>query len=154
MGKELQDHAAEFVRRVERGLGVAIREGQSRGDVLVKGEARNPRNQYASAVVNQVNNSKVSPFEYAKQSELSGNWSQGRAGIYDLVDGVSDAQFNEAIDEAKTEDNLPHAQSIRAARASHAFRYAASRAKSPSMTSCARSGAKSRMMPALLRATR
>ncbi|UVG34671.1 hypothetical protein SEA_RITA_48 [Mycobacterium phage Rita] len=38
MGKEFQLDAAEFVRRAERGLGVAIREGQERGEIRTSGK--------------------------------------------------------------------------------------------------------------------
>lgn len=39
LGKDMQMDAAEFVRRAERGLGVAIREGQARGELETKSEA-------------------------------------------------------------------------------------------------------------------
>lgn len=38
ISKEMQSHATEFVRRAERGLGVAIREGQDRGEVARRGQ--------------------------------------------------------------------------------------------------------------------
>lgn len=104
--------AAEFLRRAERGLGVAIREGQERGEVRVQGE--NAR--FESDLVDQVNK-KVSPTDFAKRAELSGNEGSGRMGIYHLVDDISDDQFEDALDEAKSEGNLSRANVARKAKA-------------------------------------
>lgn len=112
LGKELQLDAAEFLRRAERGLGVAIREGQERGEVRVQGE--NAR--FESDLVDQVNK-KVSPTDFAKRAELSGNEGSGRMGIYHLADGISDDQFEDALDEAKSEGNLSRANVARKAKA-------------------------------------
>lgn len=112
VGKELQLDAAEFLRRAERGLGVAIREGQARGDIRNQGETT----RFESDVVDQ-DNKKSSPTDFAKRTELSGNEANGRMGIYHLTDGVSDEQFTEAIDEAKAEGNLSRANVARKAKA-------------------------------------
>lgn len=114
MGKDMQLHAAEFVRRAERGLGVAIREGQDRGEILVRGEVRNRQNQYTSGEQGQALISKPSPTDFAKGDELHS--SRGH-GIYDMTDGVSDAQFEEAITEAREEGNLSRANVARKAKA-------------------------------------
>jgi hypothetical protein len=103
-------HAA-ILRRAERGLGVAIRGGQSRGEVETLAEARSRagRKQGAdSAVI------KPKPTDFADHSELSG--AGGRAGIYGVSDGISDGQFEEAISEAKAEGNLSRANVARKCR--------------------------------------
>lgn len=95
--------AAEFVRRAERGLGVAIREGQERGDVLRKGQRVDrlqSRQENRDTVISR-------PTDYAQPHELSGE-PQG-FGIYGMTDGVSDEQFEEAVTEARDEGNLSRA---------------------------------------------
>ncbi|AYR00403.1 hypothetical protein I5H98_gp046 [Mycobacterium phage Whouxphf] len=120
MGKEFQLDAAEFVRRAERGLGVAIREGQSRGEVLVRGQGGGPREDYergGSTVKiskSNVEHDLISPESLAKKSELHGH--DGSTGIYAMTDGVSDEQFEEAITEAREEGNLSRANVARKAK--------------------------------------
>ncbi|MFP1155563.1 hypothetical protein ACK280_26355 [Mycobacterium sherrisii] len=107
LGKDMQLDAAEFVRRAERGLGVAIREGQQRGDILRRGQTRTKANQNGELV--QYKNSAPSPVDFAaSQTELSGTGLQ--PGIYALTDCVSDEQFEEAIAEARREGNLSRAE--------------------------------------------
>ncbi|ACI12660.1 hypothetical protein SEA_SPIKELEE_53 [Mycobacterium phage Spikelee] len=126
MGKEFQLDAAEFVRRAERGLGVAIREGQERGEIGSKTNGLNntgPRQSYErnGKVVNiddsQDQNfvSAPSPRDFASRAELFG--SRGDEGIYAMTDGVSDEQFEEAITEAREEGNLSRANVARKAKA-------------------------------------
>lgn len=122
MGKEFQLDAAEFVRRAERGLGVAIREGQERGEVASKtnGLAAGPRSDYQRNgqtvhVDRDVQNTVKSPTDFASASELSGQ--HGAGGIYAMTDNVSDEQFEEAMAEARREANLSRANVARKARA-------------------------------------
>lgn len=115
MGKDMQLHAAEFVRRAERGLGVAIREGQKRGDVLTKGQKNNPGNRWGTSP-SSTTSSRPTPTDFAKSSELFGANDPG-TGIYAMTDGVSDEQFEEAIAEAKAEENLSRANVARKAKA-------------------------------------
>lgn len=102
ISKEMQSHAAEFVRRAERGLGVAIREGQGRGEILRKGQR-----------ADQVDplNCPARPTDYATEDELQNRAAGG--GIYAMTDGVSDEQFEEAITEARAEGNLSRANVAR-----------------------------------------
>ncbi|WP_255802180.1 hypothetical protein [Mycobacteroides abscessus] len=108
ISKEMQSHAAEFVRRAERGLGVGIREAQARGEVETcnEGKAR------GSLVRDQVvtyDKVKPKPTDFASKHELTNT----HGGIYDLADGVSDEQFEEAITEARAEGNLSRANVAR-----------------------------------------
>lgn len=126
MGHEFQLDAAEFVRRAERGLGVAIREGQQRGEVSSKtnGIAAGPRSDYERNgqvihVDRDVQNTVMSPTDYAKPSELSGQ--HGAGGIYAMTDNVSDEAFEEALAEAREEENLSRANVARKARAKAEF---------------------------------
>lgn len=70
LGKDIQQEAAEFVRRAERGLGVGIREGQARGEVETcnEGKAR------GSLVRDQVvtyDKVKPKPTDFASKHELT-----------------------------------------------------------------------------------
>jgi len=106
LGKDMQLDAAEFVRRAERGLGVAIREGQERGEI---------RKHYASRAQGQQGPLK-SPMEFATKGELVGR-DNGGEGIYAMTDDVSDAQFEEALTEAREEGNLSRANVARKSKA-------------------------------------
>ncbi|MBE5507108.1 hypothetical protein [Mycobacteroides abscessus] len=108
LGKDIQQEAEEFVRRAERGLGVAIRDGQASGAVETcnEGKAR------GSLVRDQVvtyDKVKPKPTDFASKRELTNT----HGGIYDLADGVSDEQFEEAITEARAEGNLSRANVAR-----------------------------------------
>lgn len=115
IGKDMQLHAAEFCRRAERGLGVAIRDGQERGAVLRQGEKIDRgANQYQSGAVDQMENTKPGPESFAPKSELHGSRCDG---IYALTDNVSDEQFDEVLIEARDEGNLSRANVARKAKA-------------------------------------
>ncbi|MFC9768369.1 hypothetical protein [Rhodococcus jostii] len=111
LAKDMQADAAEFVRRAERGVGVGIREGQANGDIRKRGETESRANQHGSAKQRQ--NKKSSPTDYASASELNGNSSRDGNGIYDMTDNVTDEQFEEALGEARAEDNLSRANVAR-----------------------------------------
>lgn len=96
MGHDAELAAAEIVRRAERGIGVAIRRGQEKGEIAARG---NPA----------INRFKTSPTDFATDQDLSGNG----AGIYAMTDGVDDEAFEEAITEAKDEGNLSRANVVR-----------------------------------------
>lgn len=114
LGKDMQLDAAEFVRRAERGLGVAIRDGQAKGHVLSKGQTQRRRNQHCDADQVHDLNCKPRPSDFAKEDELHN--SKG-TGIYDLTDGVSEQAFEEAIAEARAEGSLTRANVARKAKA-------------------------------------
>lgn len=128
LGKELQLDAAEFLRRAERGLGVAIREGQANGTVETPEEARSRTGRNAVAAreiklgrssTSEDDDNKTRVTSLASTNELNGQYQEGRrgGGIYDLTDNVTDEQFNESIDEAKSEGNLSRANVARKAKA-------------------------------------
>ena len=109
LGRDAQLSAAEIVRRAERGIGLAIRRGQERGQIRRKGQgggqpprARRPRD----------DNTRSSPADFASAGELRGN----QAGIYGLTDGVADEDFEEAVAAAKAEGNLSRANVVRKIR--------------------------------------
>ncbi|MGC5246419.1 hypothetical protein ACPXB3_05790 [Gordonia sp. DT219] len=78
---------------------MAIREGQERGEISggTHGGARNFSRETGSLEPESVT-------KYGTKAELNGvksNKGASRLGIYDLTDNVSDAQFEEAVAEAK-----------------------------------------------------
>jgi hypothetical protein len=83
LGKDAQLAAAEIVRRAERGIGLAIRRGQERGEIRRRGQGGG---QPPGARRVRDDKTMSSPAEFASQGELRGNG----AGIYHLTDGVSD----------------------------------------------------------------
>lgn len=108
LSKEIQLDAIEMMRRAERGVGVAIREGQDEGTVRRSGQVESRSNQYGK-VGNSVDNSISSTKEFASNQDLSGNGT----GIYAMTDDVSEEQFQEALAEAKDEGDLSRANVVR-----------------------------------------
>lgn len=119
LGKELRLDADEFVRRAERGLGVGIRHGQSRGDIASAVEVASAAGKVARGLFTSRQNALTKPADtdFAARSELSGNGTKGQYGIYGMTDGVSDEQFEDAIAEARAEGNLSRANVARKAKA-------------------------------------
>lgn len=114
LAEDIQLDALEMVRRAERGIGVAIRNGQAAGEIRARGQREHTANQWGRAVPGDNLNSKGSPYQYATADELHGNG----AGIYRLTDGVSDERFDDAVTTARAEKNLSRANVIRNARGS------------------------------------
>lgn len=113
LGKDIQLDAAEFVRKAERGLGVAIREGQARGEIRRRGQTIAKANQYGELLNKE--NSTPGPTDFATTSELNG--PDGNSGMYAMADNVSDDQFEDALAEAREEGNLSRANVARKAKA-------------------------------------
>ena len=108
---DIQLDAVEMVRRSERALGVAIREGQKAGEIRARGEGAGRPQKIASGteVI-----TKPSPYDFATNAELYGDARDGRGnGIYAVTDDVSDEKFEEAITESKHEGNLSRANVAR-----------------------------------------
>jgi hypothetical protein len=114
LSREIQDDATEFVRRAERGLGVAIRKGQSNGEINGVGNHDNRGNGFRRGCLTSP--SKKRPTDFATNAELQGANRPGE-GIYAMTDGVTDEQFDQAIAEARAEGNLSRANVARKAKA-------------------------------------
>lgn len=100
LGKDAELAATEIVRRAERRIGQLIREGQEAG--AIRSRATSARKQPGDSGL-------ISPTEIVPEHELGGNGG----GIYAMTDGVSDEEFEDAIDEAKAEKNLSRANVVR-----------------------------------------
>lgn len=119
VSEEIQIDATAMVRRAERSLGVAIRDGQERGEIETKSEAsiratatrevnqgRLDRNSFTNSIPD-----KPRPTDYAKAHELSG--SDKQPGIYMMTDSATDSEFDAALEAAKEERNLSRANVVR-----------------------------------------
>jgi hypothetical protein len=109
LGRDAQLAAAEIVRRAERGIGLAIRKGQERGEIRRKGQGGG---QPPGAERPRADKTMSSPADFATDSELRGNGT----GIYHLTDGISDEEFEAALAEAKVEEDLSRANVVRKIR--------------------------------------
>lgn len=98
MGHDAELSAAEVVRRAEHCISLAIRRGQESGEIRRRGQSRVPNLK--------------SPTDFASHGELNGDGDRN-PGIYALVDGVTEEQFDAAIEEAKAEGNLSRANVVR-----------------------------------------
>jgi len=109
LGKEARLAATEIVRRAERGIGQAIRRGQEEGSIRRQGQSRIGQRQHQTLV--------ASPTDFATHGELIGSRGDG---IYDMTDGVTDEQFEDAIARARAEQDLSRANTVRKIRSQHA----------------------------------
>lgn len=111
LSESIQLESTEMVRRSERALGVAIRKGQDAGEIETPVEARGRAGQIARGTHQIVADDlmKPKPTDYASAHELS----RSQGGIYDMTDDVSDSQFEEAIADAKFEENMSRANVVR-----------------------------------------
>jgi hypothetical protein len=93
LSEEIQLDAIEMVRRSERALGVAIRQGQVAGEVMSKGGDQHRR---ATAPTDAVAPSPKSFFATRKEYD----------DTYAMTDNATDEQFELALESAKEEGNL------------------------------------------------
>ena len=111
LGKDAQLAAAEIVRRAERGIGLAIRRGQQNGEIAKRGDRGGP----GAVGINRGNPNDrcddhlVSPGSFFQHADE-------RADAYAMTDGVSEADFEDALGEARAEGNLSRANVVRKIR--------------------------------------
>lgn len=110
VGQVLHDAAPAtpevMVRRSERALGQAIRDGQERGEIARPSQAigRVPSNGIPDR------NPIPRPTDYLGAS------GQVTSEVYALTDDVTDAEFETALDRAQTEQNVSRANVVRKVR--------------------------------------
>jgi hypothetical protein len=110
LGKDAELSATELVRRAERCIGLGIRQGQADGAIRDRGDNEtiyNPSTGLRDRVVGTI--PKASPTDFASHAELSNH----AGGIYALTDDVTDEQFEQAVEEAKIDENLSRANVVR-----------------------------------------
>lgn len=105
IGKDAELSAQELVRRAERGIGVAIRLGQERGEIRARGW-----------------NPSAGGHDVATQPEVESpnqyfNNKAERADSYTMADSVDDVEFEEVVQEAKEERDLSRANVVRKVKA-------------------------------------
>lgn len=105
LSEDIQLDALEMVRRSDRALGVAIRQGQFAGEIVRNG-------QIGGTGRSEPGTRSSAPDDLASPTEFFTN-SQERTETYALTDGVSDEQFESALAEAKEEGNLSRANVVR-----------------------------------------
>jgi hypothetical protein len=127
VSKEIQLDAIELQRRAERALGLAIRAGQEAGEIRSQGQSstqsdytrtRNGVEEFIQPHLRDTKMRLISP------RELLGTNGNTHAEIYALTDDVTDADFEAALADARTEKNLSRLSIIRHVRAEHGTREA------------------------------
>jgi transcription initiation factor TFIIIB Brf1 subunit/transcription initiation factor TFIIB len=104
LSKEIQQDAQAMVRRAERGVSEAVREGQDEGSIARRADHPFHGNQYAPAeVLGQ--NSSTSPRQFFSNAQ---EWSDSNQ----LADATEE-EFEEALAEAKDEGNMSRANVVR-----------------------------------------
>lgn len=111
VSEEIVTEATVMVRRTERALGVAIREGQERGTIstVSSGAAVAAHNREARRRGEQ--ESSMRRF-LPNANEYVPN-GQATVDTYAMADDVTDAQFEEALTEAVEEGNVSRANVVR-----------------------------------------
>ncbi len=110
LSKEIQLDAVEMVRRAERGVGVAIRKGQEEGTVAKRGDiGGTPKPGSRGSLSGSPRNGDLD-----RPKELVGASNPSElTNYYDLTDGIAADQFEEAITEAKSDNDLSRANVVR-----------------------------------------
>ena len=100
LSQAIQLDAVEMVRRSERALGVAIREGQERGEIVKSGDIGGGgwHGESAGASRKSKTHELERPKSFASGDELT-------RGIYPVTDNVTDEQFEAGLSIAKGEGN-------------------------------------------------
>jgi hypothetical protein len=111
LGTDAQLAAAEIVRRAERGIGVAIRRGQQDGEIAKRGDRRS----HSAPGVHDGNLNDRHDDHLGSPGSFFRHGDE-RADTYAMTDGVSDADFEDAVGEAKAEGNLSRANVVRKIR--------------------------------------
>jgi hypothetical protein len=111
LGKDAQLAAAEIVRRAERGIGVAVRRGQQEGQFARRGDrggrgAPGVRGGHPGDARGEHLDSPAEFFRNGKE----------RAAAYAMADGVSDDDFEDALEQAKSDRDLSRANVVRKIR--------------------------------------
>jgi hypothetical protein len=111
LGKDAQLAAAEIVRRAERGIGLAVRRAQQDGQIARRGDrggrgAPGVRGGHPGATRGEHLGSAAGFFRNDKE----------RADCYAMADGVSDADFEHALGQAKGDGDLSRASVVRKIR--------------------------------------
>ena len=98
LSEGIQLESTEMVRRSERALGVAIRKGQEAGEIA--SAKNNPSNRWSGS------DQRMSTRDFLPTGSE-------RAETYAVTDDVTDAQFEEALSDAKAEGNMSRANVVR-----------------------------------------
>lgn len=118
LAEEIQLDALEMVRRAERGIGVAIRNGQETGAIAQPGQGPGPGKSY------ERNGREVrirrDPLQQKKRISPSSFFGGGSdmSETYAMTDGVSEDDFESVLAEARAERNLSRKNVARKARGS------------------------------------
>lgn len=103
LSEDIQLDAVEMVRRSERALGIAVKQGQESGAIQSKTNMQFRGNQHANRPDGSVG--MPSPDQF-----FSGGGE--RTAVYAVTDNVTDAEFEEAVTAAKEEGNLSRANVV------------------------------------------
>ena len=106
VSEEIQLDATLMVRRAERELGVAVREGQERGEIRSE-RAGAGRPKKIGSPNEPITDTPVSPKDFL------GTSGSTVKETYEMTDDVSDEEFNSALERAKEEANPSRANVIR-----------------------------------------
>lgn len=107
VSKDVVLDAQVLQRRAERALGVAIRAGQAVG--TIRGGSNGGDRRSVADASTEIG----SPYDFAKHTELYGDGKAGGNGILTMADSGSNAEFDEAVTEAREEGNVSRANVVR-----------------------------------------
>jgi hypothetical protein len=111
LGKDAQLAATEIVRRAERGIGLAIRRGQQNGQIARRGD----RGSRGAPGVHGGNPGATRSQHLGSPAGFFRN-DKERADSYAMADGVSDADFETALGQARGDGDLSRANVVRKIR--------------------------------------
>lgn len=107
LAQDIQLDAQEMVRRAERGIGLAVRNGQEAGTIKKQYEHDHTVNRYGPSLPSSEKKTRQSPTDFFP----GGGGAQ--TATYAMTDDVTDEAFDTALTEAKAEGNLSRANVVR-----------------------------------------
>lgn len=110
MSEDLQIDATVMVRRSERGLGLAVRQGQEAGVIAKRGDGSQQDYMRGGKLVR---GAKAPAANISSPTEYMGRNGSTTVETYAMADGVTDSQFEEALDTARAERNVSRANIVR-----------------------------------------
>lgn len=113
VSKDIQQDAEVMVRRTERALGQAIRQGQEAGEIRRTGQ-NTQGDYYRNGIL--VRGGKTADSSTSSPDDFLGNNSNAGVQIYAMTDDVADHEFDEALDRAQEEGNVSRANTVRKVR--------------------------------------
>jgi hypothetical protein len=116
LASEIQADALEMLRRAERGIGLAVRNGQEAGEIAKPGDIGGAGSPGCRGSLPGSGSRRSGAEHLASPRSFFGNTAEMNES-YAMTDGVTDEQYEDVLTEARDEGNLSRANVVRKVKA-------------------------------------